>query len=444
MINNITVKRTKCKADWYFRIITLTLLLTCQSISSSQAVETTTHGSLKNESAYFLSGEKRWDKIQNRLEIKPETVFDGGWEFRSRALLWYDAAMDVESTRTPDLTSSIKKHYRTATQLKEAYLMYGGDAFDFRLGQQQIIWGKTDGLRLLDIINPLDLREFILDDFLDSRIGVVAARLNYYPDTNIEQEIELLIIPDAKPAQAAPSGSRWAFATPALPAGTTLNMLPSEQPNWSVKNTEYGAAWRGNVDGWDISTNYFYGWKDTPNAFRKLTPGIVTLQLKHLRMHTLGGSFSNAFGSWVIRGELAANLKEGINANGTSFADTVQRKTTYNAALSAEWSGHNWTISPQFFIRHIQNWNPQLLEPQDTGFWTLRLATDFMHERLKTEALFLADWAAGGWLARPKLAYDWSDNITASLGADIFGGNHGFLGQFDKNDRAYTELTYNF
>ncbi|MBL4759949.1 MAG: hypothetical protein JKY80_03735 [Mariprofundaceae bacterium] len=414
------------------------------SISSAHAFEWAMHGSLKNESAYFIAGEKRWDKIQNRLELKPEAVLASGWEFRSRALLWYDAAMDVQATRSPDLTHSIKQHYRTASQLKEAYFLYGGDAFDLRLGQQQIIWGKTDSLRLLDVINPLDLREFILDDFLDSRIGLVAARLNYYPDSDIEQEIELIVIRDAQPTQVAPTGSRWALNTPNPPAGFTVQTLANEQPNWSAKNTEYGAAWRGNIEGWDLSANYFYGWKDSPNAFRKVTPGLITQQLKHLRMHTIGGSFSNAFGAWVVRGELATNLQEGINANGTTFANTVQRKTTINAALAAEWSAHNWTVSPQFFIRHIQAWNPQLLEPQDSGFWTLGIATDYMHEKLKPEILLLADWSAGGWFARPKVAYDWSDDITYNIGADIFGGSRGLLGQFNQNDRVSFEITYSF
>jgi len=414
------------------------------SISSAHAFEWTMHGSLKNESAYFIAGEKRWDKIQNRLEVKPEAVLASGWEFRSRALLWYDAAMDIQGTHSPDLTKSIKQHYRTATQLKEAYLLYSADSFDLRLGQQQIIWGKTDGLRLLDIVNPLDLREFILDDFLDSRIGLVAARLNYYPDTDTEQEIELIIIPDPEPTEAAPVNSRWAPTTLRPPAGFTIQRSPDEQLNWSAKNTEYGAAWRDNIDGWDVSVNYFYSWNGLPNAFRQITPGIVRLQLKRLRMHTIGGSFSNAFGAWVVRGELATNLQEGINANGTSFADTVQRKTTVNAALAAEWSAHNWTVSPQFFIRHIQAWNPQLLEPQDSGFWTLRIATDFMHEKLKPEMLLLADWSAGGWLARPKVSYDWSDDISSSIGADIFGGSRGLLGQFNQNDRVSLETTYSF
>jgi len=173
-------------------------------------------------------------------------------------------------------------------------------------------------------------------------------------------------------------------------------------------------------------------------------PGILQVQQKYLRMHTIGGSFSNAFNAFVLRSEMAANLREGINARATTFADSVQRKTTLNAALAIEWSRYNWIISPQFFIRHIANWNNALLESKHTGFWTLRIATDFMHEKLKPEVLFLADWSAGGWLARPKASYEWSDHVTTAFGADIFGGKHGFLGQFSGNDRIYLESEYTF
>jgi hypothetical protein len=335
------------------RLFICFILVLLVSLGNATAASWSLHGGVKNESAYFISGVTRWDKIQNRLELEPEAVLGHGWQFRGRGLLWYDGAMDVNASNNTDLTAGIKQHYRTATQLKEAYLLYEGDSFDVRLGQQQVVWGKTDGLRMLDVVNPLDMREFILDDFLDSRIGLAAARLNWYPNTDTEQEVELLLIPDAQVARTAPTGSRWAFATPPIPTGITVQQRTTAQPNWSAKNSEAGIAWRANINGWDVSTNYFYGWKSTPNALRQFLPGVMQLQLTHLRMHTVGGSFSNAFGAFVIRGEMAANLREGINARGTSFADTVQRKTTLNAALAVEWSQYNWTISPQLFIRHI-------------------------------------------------------------------------------------------
>ncbi len=425
------------------RLHGLILGLLAPLAAGANTIEATLHGGIKNESAWFVAGESRWDKIQNRLELKPEIVV-GDWQFRGRVLSWYDAAMDLEPTRAPDLTPAIKRHYRTVTQVKEAYLLHEGEAVDVRLGIQQIVWGKTDGLRMLDIVNPLDMREFILDDFLDSRIGVAAARFDWYPDSDIEQEVEFVLVPDARPAEAAPAGSRWAFARPRLPPGIVLRTLPGVEPGWSLKDPEYGAAWRATLGEWDVSLNYFHGWKDTPNAFRRLLPGVMELRLEHLRMHTIGGAFARASGPFVLRGEGAVNLREGIDSEGTSFDDTVERRTTVNAAIGLEWTRYNWTVNPQFFIRRIQNWEDRLAEDRTSGFWTLRIATDYMNEKLKPDLLIIADWDQGGWLARPRVDYEWSDHLVTSVGLDVFGGGKGFIGQFDANDRAYVEAELTF
>ena len=410
------------------------------------AVEWSMHGAVKNETAYFISGKKRVDKIQNRLELKPEAILSERWEFRGRALGWYDAAMDVNATNTTDLTAGIKQHYRSHIESKEAYLLYGGDDFDLRIGQQQIIWGKTDGIRMLDIINPLDLREFILDDFLDSRIGLWSARLNYYSDIGgTEHEFEFIVVPDARPAQLAPFGSRWGFSLPAIPPGIRVHNLAIEQPNWSLRNTELGFAWRANISGWDVSLNYYDGWNDTPNIFKQLIGNTLTMQFRHLRMHTAGGSFSNAFGAVVLRGEVAVNFGEGINTTSLSWADSVVRRTTLNAAIAVDYNWSNWLIGVQFFARQIIK-KPVVdaSSSSSPNFASLRISTDFMNEKLKAEVLLLADLDDGGLLARPKVSYAFNDNLVGTLGADMITGSGGFFGPFASNDRIYTEVEFSF
>ncbi len=410
------------------------------------AVEWTLHGVLKNETAYFVSGEKRFDKVQNRLDLKPEAVLTDRLEFRSRVLTWYDAAMDIEATNATDLTPAIKNHYRTYAEAKEAYFLYGGDEFDLRLGQQQIIWGKTDGLRMLDIINPLDLREFILDDFLDSRIGLVAARLNYYTYLgDSEHEFEFVVIPDVKVAEVAPFGSRWGFALPALPAAITPVIQSGSKPGWSVKNSEYGIAWRSNMDGWDLSLNWFYGWKDTPNLQKQLSGTTMLITPIYSRMHTVGGSFSNAFGPWVLRGEVAINLDERVDTSGITATTSTSRQTTLNGAIGVDYTANNWTVSPQLFVRQFTGWSADILEDQTSGFVTLRIATDYLNEKLKPEVIGLYSWSDQSWMLRPKVSYEFSDAIKATAGVDLLGGDSStFFGQFADNDRVYTEVEYSF
>jgi len=427
------------------KIFSILLLVALTLPSAASALEWTIHGTLKNETAYFISGDQRLDKLQNRLDLKPEVILNDRWEFRGRVLAWHDAAMNIETTNNTDLTAGIKKHYRSYMKSKEAYLLYGGDTFDFRIGQQQIVWGKTDGLRMLDIVNPLDMREFILDDFLDSRIGLWSARLNWYADIGgSEHEFEFILIPDARPVDLAPTGSRWAFALPPIPAGTVIATQTGDKPNWRAADIEAGMAWRANISGWDLSLNWFYGWKDTPSMQKNMAPGLLTLTPLYQRMNTVGGSFSNAFGATVLRGELAVNIGESINRSGLTPFTSVGTETTLNASLGVDYNQNNWRISPQFFIRYLPGWDNTIAEDQASGFASLMVSTDYMNEKLKPEVIVLYDWADGSWMLRPKISYEFSDQIIARLGMDMFGGSNGFFGQFDKNDRVYSELEYTF
>ncbi len=56
----------------------------------------------------------------------------------------------------------------------------GGSELDFRIGRQQVVWGRTDLFRVLDQINPIDYSiQNIYEEFEDSRIpmGIFSAEL---------------------------------------------------------------------------------------------------------------------------------------------------------------------------------------------------------------------------------------------------------------------------
>ena len=46
-----------------------------------------------------------------------------------------------------------------------------GTELNFRIGRQQVVWGRTDLFRVLDVVNPLDASiQNIFEEFEDSRI----------------------------------------------------------------------------------------------------------------------------------------------------------------------------------------------------------------------------------------------------------------------------------
>lgn len=82
---------------------------------------------------------------------------------------------DVNLMVDPDATPKGyrgPKDYTQQDPLRELYIDTSiGDTF-VRLGKQQVVWGTADGIKLLDIINPTDYREFAQNTMEDSRLPV--------------------------------------------------------------------------------------------------------------------------------------------------------------------------------------------------------------------------------------------------------------------------------
>jgi len=127
------------------------------TIATSGVVSTTTtptHSSgdvLKSETSarIFLNG-TLGDQVDAHLEIRP--VFDS-------------KAIDSENEGHED--------YSQRDFLREAYIdATTPDGTLLRIGKQQIVWGKADGAKFMDLINPTDYREMAQNTMDESRIPV--------------------------------------------------------------------------------------------------------------------------------------------------------------------------------------------------------------------------------------------------------------------------------
>ena len=59
---------------------------------------------------------------------------------------------------------------RVDVELRELFVQGKIGPAWLRAGKQQVVWGQADGLKVLDVVDPQDFREFILPTFEDSRI----------------------------------------------------------------------------------------------------------------------------------------------------------------------------------------------------------------------------------------------------------------------------------
>jgi hypothetical protein len=396
-------------------------------------------------------------------------------------------------------------HSRTTKRmLRELYVDYNVQALDVRIGKQMIVWGEIDGFRLLDLVNPFDLREFILDDYEDSRIPQWSIDLKWrFLEDHPDQNLEFVFIPDFESNQLMKEGSTWEpddlkvyyAGDRAFSWVDKYNLFGpnyhyknkyKEPGQLSLDNSNVGLRYGGtlsNVPGgalsysfsylytWDYSwTPFVKGWftplggnQDSHHAIPGITDLFLmaptTLERKHMRNHVFGFTFNKVFGHYAIRGESALTLHKYVAvdpllSSGRDSQDMAKKKNTLDYCL-----GFDRTVFTDWFLSGQIIQNIVLSAPKhmvtglsltkrkniDTHF-TFVVSKPFKrwNDQVGMSAL-IAYGTEGEWWFSPKLWWEVTQNTKAVLGAQIFEGDHyQGLGEFKRNSMVYTQVKYSF
>ncbi|MDN5941156.1 MAG: hypothetical protein L0H94_04650 [Nitrospira sp.] len=410
---------------------------------------------LESEGAYGIARD-RANKLEFLIDPQLEYRFSEDTRFTAIARLYAEGFDHLEPGQPGqrEIASNSRRLLlgdRTDMELRELYLSTQLGKAHFTLGKQQVVWGKADGLKLLDVVNPQNFREFILDNFDDSRIPLwtVNAELSLG-----KSNLQLLWIPDRTYHLLPESGATFAFTSPLVvpqaPPGVPVNLRSIERPNNFLMDSDIGMRLSTFWHGWDLTLNYFYHYADFPVFFQSLslTPrgAVVTVSPRYERNHLLGGSFSNAFGDLTVRGEVVYNTDRYVMTRNRDDRDGVIKSGETSYVLGLDWFGiQDSLVSFQLF----QSWllNPTSDIVRDTLDTTTSLLTrrHFLNEILEAEVLWLHNVNFGDGLVRPKVSYELRDNMKVWLGFDLFHGNRsGLFGQFDQNDRLVTGIEIGF
>ena len=260
--------------------------------------------------------------------------------------------------------------------IREAYLVAkmpldNGAMWNFQVGKQQVIWGRTDLFRVLDVINPMDYsRNNIYDEMQDIRIPMWIATAEYRMGTSdIFEDNNLQFVwnfdkfrPDnlgqgGTPNQILDAGdffrgmknlwdnggtvANFAFASPGQPGYATnfgpgqLGIRQANMPKWTLKNTQLGVKWEGVVKGASFSLNALTYrsqlpslrnlWSKGVNSINAFTgapgqfPYLIAFDIDFPRVNLIGGSAdfqADSIGS-TFRLETALT-------SGEEFANTAQ------------------------------------------------------------------------------------------------------------------------
>lgn len=287
-----------------------------------------------------------------------------------------------------------------------------GKQFNIKVGKQQVVWGRSDLFRVLDVINPMDFsRNSIYDEFEDIRIPLWILQGNYRmggSESLSERNLQVVWNFDqfrannlgqcGTPNAVLEAGcffraakSLWdyggtignlapgvAFGGAAPPfnglaafgLGGVAATIPNHQagirnvelPDWKLKNTQIGARFEGvSKDGTiAFSVNGLIGRSQMP-SMHAIRPSALAFDLVFPRTSVLGGSMD-----FNIEALNTTVRLEGALSHGEEFVDTAESAlyskhrvwrsvVGLDRATQLDWINPERTtlISAQFFWQHI-------------------------------------------------------------------------------------------
>ncbi|MCG8550734.1 MAG: DUF1302 family protein [Desulfobacterales bacterium] len=361
------------------------------------------------------------------LEYK-RPVFDR-WKMFVSGKAFYDLAYTLKGRG--DYPDAVLAEYEQELEIREAYIegsLTGN--LDIKIGRQIVVWGKSDNIRVADVINPLDQREPGVTDIEDLRLPAAMTRVDYYTG---KWALTGLIIHEAEFNKNPVPGNDFF---------TSSVRLPDDAPGSGSSNTQYGLAWQGFFTGWDLS---FY-WADVYNRTPWVSRDPDRPALRYSRVKMAGGALAVALGNYLFTAETAY-------FKGLEFHSTPDEKDRLDLMVGIEYQGiTDTTITLELVNRHLFDFETAMEHDPDraeedrleTAF---RFSRDFMNETLNFTGLLIAygDMGDDGAMARFTGEYDVNDNVSVKLGVIFYAsGNLKHYDGIGDNDRVFAEIKYGF
>jgi len=400
-------------------------------------------------------GDKQMDfsglsRARTKLDLSLEMRHSDNWKSRIEIMGWYDTSWAINGR--DNYTQDVLDTYEYFYDLKDAYIQGTlSDSVDIKIGRQIVIWGKSDSIRITDVINPLDNREPGMVDIKDLRLTETMTKLDYYFG---DYGLSAIIIHEPRlqiePAFGSDYRPRDVFG-PVAPDSIFPDVY---QPNWDIKNSQFALSLDGRYEGWDLS---WYAANVMNNRFG------ITIQDDGSKLRTfdkiymLGAATNIVSGAWLYKAEAAYIMD-------IDYRSVDDNKNRLDALLGVDYSGFSKTVlSLELSDRHVFDYEDIMLqnslpakfpdyEREDTVQVAARASYTFDHDNASVNYLISMIGSSDfrfqdGGFQRFWMDYKISDSFTSNAGiVDYIGGDGEvpFYNAIKNNDRVYAELVYNF
>ena len=379
---------------------------------------------------------------QGLTRLRPELKYDldaklpHSWKARFGAHAFFDFAYMINGR--DNFENEVLDQYEKEIEIDEAWLMGSlSEKTDLKAGRQIVVWGRSDNIRITDVLNPLDLREPGLQDIEKIRLPVTMTKLDYFfSNFNLSG----IAIHELRFNRNPIFGSDFFPATEPPPGRSSHRGL-------TIEDTQFAAALNGIFHGWDASLYAAYIFDDFA-YFKVNSPGPPPrLERDHARIKLLGAAGNMVWKNWLFKAETAYfdDLKF-TNAPGKKYS-------RLDGLIGFEYAGFtDTTLSIEIANQHLFDFDDRLEASPDSQKENLfqsaiRLSQTYLHDTLTFTLLANTFGVTGddGAFQRFTVEYDYTDSIQITAGAVLYqSGDLRRTQDIGDNDRVYLEVKYNF
>jgi len=397
----------------------------------------------------FEDSQFRKTESQLTLEFEGSWLEDISYTFIPKLRADFQSSLNVDENRTPNygtFNGPISQSHHAVLDVFEAYIEFEAAGAFWTIGKQQVVWGEADGLKVLDVVNPQDLRELNLEAFEESRIPTWMLNTEFELDLFEESTLQFLLIPDLTFTRLADRNSDFEITSPFLrttvPDPFRIVAETTERPG---RDVETGVRLSGYQNGWDFSFLYFNHFHDVAavyTRFNEASPRDVVLDRQYKRNNLYGFTATNAFSDWVVRTEV------GYNSSGyyvtQNNQDGVANSRSFSSVVALDYHGFKDTlVSYQWFQTRLLDYVDDIRRDRSSAVHTLSVRQDYWNDTLTLKWFGLFDHQSEDGELRVEVFYRYSDNLSLWAGIDMFyGKQEGLFGEFTYNDRLVMGFKY--
>ena len=325
-------------------------------------------------------------------------------------------------------------------ELREGYINYTKDLIDLRVGRQIITWGTGDLMFINDVF-PKDYGAFFSGRPMEYlKAPVDGAKVEITADL---LSAELVAIPTFEPNRL-PDPTRFYLYNP-FPPATTTPAVETEKPGGRIRDTELAMRLFRYIGSTDVSLYAYKGFYRMPG----MNPTTLTYFYPELTVY--GGSITgNIFGGvGNIEGGYYDSAEDRMGDDPTVENSKWKLLAGYKKEIGSELSaGIQYYMETMDNYGNYENALPPGFPKEERvrNYATLRLTKMLLYQTLRLSFFGIYSPSDEDYLINPEAMYKLSDDLSFTLGGNVFGGRKEFtmFGQLEKNDNVYTNLRYQF